>query len=628
MRGQGDAPASPAAACVSGGWSRWLRGPCANAAAAALRALRGCVQRAAGAVAAASRRAAAACWSRAVAAAPAAARDQRPPRGARGAAGGVAARRGRRDGSVREAVLEGLDGAAAGRPCVSESDARLLGGVEAAASAARTRAHRHWRTDAAARRCARQAAAFLRLNDDLLGGEGDATGDAYDTLVEAWVVARCEPDTSVWETNAACGTGRDPRVAGRLRALLERLGYARDTAWPRSRAACASLGGTEADDAQHALPIFLWELVAGLQERPPQTVWDRCGVALLATTALAARRRGAATTLTVGQVARVRADCVRVSPRARPKTQRERVGQRPRRQGRPVLIQHWLVRTHVIPWVEWHQRRGTPASALLFPAITQERGHGANAAMAVRAGGQWVHPTRPWSDRQITAALQAFVLNRAGRTMQGLRAGNNIELRRYVTTEGGRSVSDVTRRTLHERSVRAIIGSENAYNEVFAEDLTDATAKLGTLRIVRDAEGLLTCVATNATAGEDPQQWVLASSPYRIAAGAAGGAAGAARGAAATSGAEEHSTTSSSTSAEEDEEEGGESDADVVGDGDRSTREVDCSICGAHMSARDYGYLCEREGCRSAVCTVCHPDSKKDWWCAAHAPRAPALLRG
>jgi hypothetical protein len=222
---------------------------------------------------------------------------------------------------------------------------------------------------------------------------------------------------------------------------------------------------------------------------------------------------------------------------------------------------------------------GSPESALLFPAIANNRTRTATA-QGFAASGQWVEPMRVWSDRAVTDAMTAYVHRRGTRTFHGFRAGNNRELRRH------RHVSAITRRVLHDRSLKPIIGSEEAYDEPFAEDFAAATAALGQLRIEHSADGLPTVTATSASAGRIPADWVAtpASAHYQL-----------------------HDSTDSDDSASSaSSEEGGE--------------EYNCGRCGRLVSKHDYGWLCDFPACAWGVCTACHEGGPRSrLLCPMHA---------
>lgn len=464
---------------------------------------------------------------------------------------------------VREHLLQLSAQAAAGRPFVSVTDARLAGSAEAAAATLTIRATRAKRTTDGATRAIRNIREFIEANPTLLATVGPPTLDAWDVAVEAFVYAEASGQA------AACPWRRarrpqDPsaaRGAASARALLDRLGYTPGAAWTRAKAMAQSFGVHDPEDVRHHPPVFTWELVEGLRLAPaPATPWELAAAALLCIGSLNGRAKGQALSLLVGEVQVVGADTVRLTAGHRTKVMRARATQRQRRQPQPIVLRHWLVERHVIPWAMWHQRVKSPPSALFFPSITAGRTSAATP-QGFTASGQWVEPVRQWTDRALAAALAKYVYRLDGRTFHGLRAGNNRELRRR---EG---VSAVTRRSLHQRTLRPVIGSEEAYDAPFAEDYASATQALGSLRIESGKDGLLTVTATSASAGEDPTDWVPVASPMRLA------------------------PADNVTSSDSDTSEGGE--------------ELDCGRCGKHLSGKDYGWLCDREGCTWGVCTSC-----------------------
>ena len=366
-----------------------------------------------------------------------------------------------------------------------------------------------------------------------------------------------------------------------------------------------SWGVNDPDDVQHHEPIFTWELAEGLRVvGAPSTPWEMAGAAMATLSTLGARRGGGAAALLLDEVTASAPDTVEVAPRARPKEQRERASRRPRRQRKPVVLRHWMIRAHVQPWLEWHRRHRSPSNALLFPSITAQKSP-APTALGFAADGQWVEPLRPWSARQKHALLARYIQNLGSRSFHGFRAGNQRELRRWETRGSGEEhVSAVTRRVLHGRSLRHLIGSEAAYDEVFAEDLAHAVQILGRLRIERTKNGLLAVTATSASAGENPSDWVSMPGgpmtlPEREAEGSASGSS---------------SDTASS--------------ADVVGDGGVDTRVMRCGRCKTRLSARDYGFLCDYEGCKWGTCTSCHPGgARARLLCPVHESEQGAASR-
>lgn len=488
--------------------------------------------------------------------------------------------------AIRTVVMRELLLAEEGVPWIDDDTLALVGDT-GATTAARARATRAPRTAAAARTLVRQLWRFVRDNPRLLAAtvpDGGVTGEHFDVAVEAWMLARCEgADNGAW----VCEEGRrEPmgaagaRAGGTVRALLDRLGYGRGTAWTRSRGMATATGARDKEEVQHAVPIFTWEVADGLQANRPVTLWEAAAAALVVVGVVAARRVSGARGLLVEQVEQVGKNAVRVSPRHRPKQRRERLRRRRSRTARPAVVEHWMLGEFVVPWINWHKRHRTPGTAYFFPSITQGR-RGKRTAVGFEAGsGFHVEPLRQWSARATEAALERCLRARGGRTFQGLRSGNNIELRRMP------GVRDTTRRTLHERSLKPLIGSEEAYVEVFAEDLREATRGLGGLRIERDPDGLLSVTAVSPSAGQDPSDWRV-TDPERVPWTAAD--------------ADEISDGAVSG------DDGDGSDCSVVGDGDERTRVVTCGRCGRRLGARDYGFLCDVNGCTWAACTDCHP---------------------
>ena len=508
-----------------------------------------------------------------------------------------------RTGSIRDAVREELDLAAKGIPLIEEETLELLGSG-AATAAARARATRAPRTAEAAKGLVTQMKGFLDANPRLLAADlppEGVTGEHWDLLVEAWLLTRCEGgEVSGWTASGAEALGTAAaKAGGTVRSLADRLGYARKTAWSKSKAMSKALGAGDTEEEQHAVPIFTWEVAEGLRASPPRSVWEAAAAALVVLGSIGARRVSGATGLLVEQVSPSGATGVTVAPRHRPKQRKARVGQR-RTAARPVVVDHWLVAEYVLPWLDWHRRHKSPPNAYLFPTILQGR-RGVRTAMGFNAGnGFWVEPLRKWTQRAATAAVQRCTRDPGGRTFQGLRSGNNIEMSRNP------EVSVITRRKIHERTLKPILGSEKAYQEVFVEDFREATRCLGRLRIERDPEtGLLTVTAVSESAGANPSDWKVIE-PVRF----------------EWSSARDGTVVSDDTVSGEESGEGeGEAigEGEVVGDGDSSTRVVSCGRCARVMLAGDYGFLCDAEGCRWAACTDCHVGGHRaPLWCPAH----------
>lgn len=499
--------------------------------------------------------------------------------------------------SVRLVVRDELVMAERGESRVGVVEMDLVGGREHASATASARATRAPATIAQARTGLRQLGRFLEANPGLLAARVPVSGDAYDIAVEAWLLARCGGAASPWVADGA-GVG-NARIGGTVRSLLDRLGYSRGTTWTRSTAMAKALGAGDRDDTVHHPPVFLWEVVEALRMRPPGSLWESAAAALVVLGAVAARRKGGAALLLIEQVTQTGPDTVSVAPRHRPKPRRHRV-QAARTAARAVVVSHWTIARYVLPWMEWHRKRGSPANGYLFPAIVENARARARTSVGFAVSSRWwVEPLRSWSQSAVTAAVHRYLLEPDGRTYQGLRVGNNIELTRNASR-----VTMATRRTLHERSLAPIIGSETAYIESFAEDFAEATRVLGRMRIVRRPDGLLSVVATSQSAGLDPADWVVVPT-----------------GTAQNFPVPKDATVVGADDTEDDDG-SSSSGADVVGDGGRSTRNAICGRCARKLGPRDYGFLCDNPSCTWACCVDCHPGGVKvPLWCPPHLAR-------
>lgn len=496
--------------------------------------------------------------------------------------------------TVREASLRELGDASRGIPFIDEEVARLAGSAASAAATAATRATRAPRTETAARQAASLVANFLSENPSLLAAPGQPSAQSWDTLLEAFVFAEAADEAVACPWHRARGpqAASAARRAGSVRSLLERLGYARGATWAKSRAMERAFGVRDEEDVTHYEPIFVWEVVEGLRLAPPRsTPWDLAGAAMITMGSLAAKASGGAHGLTVGDVTLVDSRTIQVEPRMRPKVHRHRATGRARRRTKPTIVRHWLVEEAVVPLLDWHRRRKSPPTALLFPAVTQSRSRAATD-QGFWCGGQWVEPMRQWDPRAVRAAMEKFIPNLGGRSYHGFRGGNQRELRRNP------EVAVVTRRALHGRALKAAIGSEASYDEVFAEDFARATERLGELRIERGRSGLMAVTAVSASQGRNPSDWVALPNAVPLTEAGPGRRP-------------DTSDSSSDTG----------SDESVVGDGGRDTRRTKCGRCGRALGARDYGWLCDQPGCSWAACHACHPGGKRaPLWCPAHAP--------
>ena len=490
---------------------------------------------------------------------------------------------------TRDILIEELQRAEDGVPRLASVDTIIAGSAAAVAETIRIRSTRASSTSAAARRAVRTVREFVQANPTLAAGSsGEPTHDHYDIIMEAFILTECAHATGTRSPWTRARRKQDPsaaRGAGAARALLERLQWSRGGAWSRSRNTEKAFDMRS--DARHTNPIFTWELIEGLRLRTPRTPWEMAGAALVTIGSLHAKRGGGAKKLKVGDVSVAAHNAIEVSSKRKDKG-RTRASGAASGKDPPVVLRHWLVARHVVPWLQWHEEQRSPKSALLFPAITSRKSPKPTSLGFTAEAGQWVEPMRQWSPRAVEAWLVTFIPNLGGRRFHGLRAGNNRELRRHG------DVHTITRRSLHGRSLKQVIGSESHYDEPFAEDFASATERLGRLRIERSRTGLLTITATSASAGER-NDWVAEANPIALAE-------------------TPDSDTSSSDSDEDDTSTDGE---ECVGDGGRATRAYRCGRCKTLVRPTDYGFMCDVDSCNWGTCTDCHPGG------AATALRCP-----
>jgi hypothetical protein len=483
---------------------------------------------------------------------------------------------------VRAAIIRQLQRAEDRLPHVTPADIAEAGSRDVAEATIAARATRAPSTMAAATRAAREVRRFVEANPRLLANRSEAGPSAtdWDAALEAFVFAEAAAGAGAscpWKRARRQHEPSVARSAGSLRALLESLNYVQNATWGRSKAMSRTWGVNDPEDVAHATPIFTWELVEGLRLAPaPATPWELAAAALLVCGALNATRKGSCLRLLVGEVTVTGPDSVEVAAHARPKHHRERATKRPRKHATPVVLRHWLVRTHLIPWLAWHRRQRSPPSALLFPAIATTKPRNAPTT-CFKADNQWIQPTTEWSDRAVRDALSKYIYRLQERTFQGLRAGNNRELRRAP------QVSAITRRSLHGRTLRPLIGSEAAYDHPFAEDFAEATEELGKLRIERTPQGLLTVTASSKSAGEDPKDWVILPKAIQLAPG-------------------------------------GPASDDEDSDDEEEHAAYKCGRCKVWVRGKDYGWLCDEEGCSWGTCTTCHRGgARAPLRCPAHS---------
>lgn len=486
--------------------------------------------------------------------------------------------------SVREDLLAEVAAAVEGRPRVDTAGGATTPG--AALMAAQLRATRAPATERGARYTLRQLAQFVEANSSLAADAEELTEAVWDAVMEAFLIAKVDPPhphgwrrLPGWGRVAPSGAGASVAAAT---AALGRLGRG-PTAWPRTAAMRRALGCGDADDVVRVEPIFAWEVWQGVRNLGSAlSVWELGARALVALGTVCGGRTGSMSRVLLEELQSTDDPRVWVfRPRAgrgapaREKQQRARATMRGRRRGAATLtLEHWALQACVAPWVRVLRSWGCVGSMYLFPSLVR-RQHG--RARAVQ-DGLWMDEARPWTARAVLAALRFVVGERLeGRSWQGLRAGGNMELRRF-----GDAVTDATRRTLHGRTLRPLLGSEVAYAEVFGEEIRDATRRLGELRVERIA-GQLVTTGVSPSAGEfDDWEEMPVARPLGV-------------------------DPPSSESSDDDDS--------------RAVEGGECGRCFRLLGVRDHAWLCDEPACSWAVCLACHPGGQREpLWCPRHAP--------
>jgi hypothetical protein len=390
--------------------------------------------------------------------------------------------------------------AAAGGVVASDKAQSWIGAAAAAEAGAR-RATRAIGTASQATNAMHRFIAFVEVNPSL-AATGRWDQEVWDVAAEAFLSALAGADRTTWHLPPGSGTIEAPAagtLTSRVTVLATRMGYA-PIPWLRFKGAKESLGCNDKEDnTVPTEPIFAWEVAEVGRTAVPGDAWQSCAWALVTLGCLAGPRVGSVKKLLVREVQwpKDERNVVIITPRARQKQQRQRVLRKPPKRPRPVALEHWLVGRFVRPWCEWHKRCGSDGSSLFFPSLVRADLAQVRTSVGrlVDGGKLRLEPTKQWAPDAIRRALDLCLLDRRGRRFHGLRGGNCRELRRHRE-----EVSDVTRRTLHGRTVHDLIGSESSYQEVFFEDFCSATRLLGQMRIVQVAN-LLTVSAFSPSAG-------------------------------------------------------------------------------------------------------------------------------
>lgn len=491
--------------------------------------------------------------------------------------------RARQGSSARSVIIGQLQMAMRGSPCLSEGTVAAVGGEEVARAIASSRAARADRTDAKSLGALRSLCDFVsanpRLAEQRLEPGSSPAADVWDAVVEAWVVAQIRPEgappftrPSGWAANPKPRSVRS--AVGCLTSALQRLGY-QEGLWPMTRAQLTACGAGDIEDTTHARPVWAWQVFAGLRALGPRlSPWLECAAAMTSLGAVGGRRVGNIVALLRENLRQVDTDEFLVSYVSRQKQQHQRATRRPRMQCRPVLLRHWALRVWLAPWLQRLEEWRVPGTCLAFPSMVRlgVGGRRVTTQHGFDVEGFHVEMARPWSWRQQAMALGTIVLgpgNLLG--FQGLRVAHTSELKRYRS-----EVTDVVRRTIQGRSVRDLIGAEDAYTEVYADDMSAATARIGGVRVT-DTDGLCRVCATSASAGE-LDDWVPTSTTAAV-------------------------------------DLASESSSDDEADGQARP----CSRCQRQLRPSDISFSCAADGCDVVSCPTCHPNgSRQQFRCQEH----------
>lgn len=538
---------------------------------------------------------------------------------------------------ARAELIAALRAAAADTPAPTGAG---LVAPRAAAAQAMVRGTRDATTARGHRTAIGRVLAFVEANPELGGRSVGLSPELWDATMEGFVTAMVSPQVegSPWARPAGWPADCSPQHAARQQkaaaAGLLRLGWLPEgTTLGRTAATRRALGCGDQEDVQRVDMIFPWEVFEGAEQGKEASPWHLAARALVVLAVIAGGRPGEATGLLVGHVSATSNDNVIVLRRKgfRLKPQHARATRRGRRSAPAIPLEHVAIGAFVQPWLQWLRDRGVPDSHMLFPSLVRDAYARARSSEGSRVGGGlWMEPCRPWSARQVIAALDYVLTDRRGRTMQGLRSGCNVELKRLGTAAapGTTAVPDVVRRALQGRSLKPILGSEAAYFEAFADETREATRQLGSLRIVRRHGALRIDAVRSAATGK----WSPTPAGERDRAASAPAAGSPRRRGARTFGeagegsAEPPSSSgydSDSDSGSDDSDSGSDSASpsssegtDTSGGSDTESSEAPphpasalddgCARCRARIGLRDHGWQCDQPGCRWTVCMMCH----------------------
>jgi hypothetical protein len=428
--------------------------------------------------------------------------------------------RGQGGGTATRAELLGhLAGAAAGRPAEGRSRGVLPPAV--AARVVGSLATRAGLTEVGAARALRRIHDYVELNEAILEGTtGPPSPRHWDEVLEAAMVALADAGVDGdagprgWRTPggrpqswpaAPLAASAAAREVATARARIEALGYCGGP-WPLLAAQVRAIGAQDPEDRQKmSAPIFAWQVGPGGPRRVREP-WVSCAWAMAALLATAGGRIGKVGTLTLGGVSEVVGDTVTVRFEGWHKDQRRRGTRRVRRTRRALTMANWRLEAYLRPWLTWRRANARSPDELLFPSMVRRaRARAVSPLGRLIEGDLWLEPQRPWSSDQMRQAWpQVLTGPTEGRTSHGFRGGGMCEMER-----GG--VDPVVRRRLQMRSLRSLLGSEASYSEAWVDDITTASRRLGSIRVVQMEAGLAV-VATSASAGAH-DDWVRVVAP-------------------------------------------------------------------------------------------------------------------
>jgi hypothetical protein len=441
-------------------------------------------------------------------------------------------------------------------------------------------------TEVAAARSLRRVHDYVEGNGAILQGvTGQPSSRHWDEILESVMVALADAGVDGdagprgWRTPgtrplswpaAPLAASAAAREIATARARIEALGYCGGP-WPLLAAQVRAIGAQDPEDRQKmSAPIFAWEVGPGGPRRV-RAPWVSCAWAMAALLATAGGRIGKVGTLTLDGVSEVVGDTVTVRFGGWHKDQRRRGTRRVRRTRRAITMANWRLQAYLQPWLAWRRANAASGAELLFPSMVRRaRARAVSPLGRLVEGDLWLEPLRPWTSDQLRQAWPQVLTGPAvGRTSHGFRGGGMCEMERT-------GVDPVIRRRVQMRSLRSLLGSEASYSEAWVDDITAATRRLGSIKVVQVEAGLAV-VATSVSAGAH-DDWVRVTAPPIVCL---------------------PPTESSSD--------------------DEAASSFSCGRCGARVEEDDpNGALCDERKCAWGVCTRCHTHPDAPLLCPRH----------